>query len=105
MFTIDLAEELRDRGVTANCLHPATFMPTKMVIGAGVTPASQLQDGATATLRLVTDPDLDSVSGQYYNGLRAADPHPQAEDPDARRRLTELSDRLCGLDRSAAGTR
>jgi NAD(P)-dependent dehydrogenase (short-subunit alcohol dehydrogenase family) len=30
MFTIDLAEELHDRGVTANCLHPATYMPTKI---------------------------------------------------------------------------
>ena len=31
MFTFDLAEELDGSGVTATTLHPATYMPTKMV--------------------------------------------------------------------------
>ena len=34
MFTFDLADELDGRGVTATCLHPATYMPTKMVVEA-----------------------------------------------------------------------
>jgi NAD(P)-dependent dehydrogenase (short-subunit alcohol dehydrogenase family) len=97
MFTFDLADELRDRGVTANCLHPATYMPTKMVRAAGVSPVSSLEDGLKATLRLVADPELDGVSGRYFNGTREAAPHPQANDANARRRLRELSDRLCGL--------
>ncbi|MEO8612481.1 MAG: SDR family NAD(P)-dependent oxidoreductase, partial [Chloroflexota bacterium] len=29
MFTFDLAEQLRDDGITVNCLHPASLMPTK----------------------------------------------------------------------------
>jgi hypothetical protein len=62
-----------------------------------VRPVSSLEDGLNATLRLVDDPALDGVSGQYFNGTREAAPHPQAQDPDARRRLRELSDRLCGL--------
>ena len=32
MFTFDLAEELASTGVTANRLHPATYMLTKMVL-------------------------------------------------------------------------
>ena len=36
MLTFDLAEELRDDGITVNCLHPSTYMPTKMVTAAGV---------------------------------------------------------------------
>jgi len=32
MMTFDLAEELAGTAVTANCLHPATYMPTKMVL-------------------------------------------------------------------------
>jgi NAD(P)-dependent dehydrogenase (short-subunit alcohol dehydrogenase family) len=95
MFTFDLAEELAGRGVSATCLHPATYMPTKMVRAAGVEPISSLQEGVRATLRLVADPELAGVTGRYFNGLRAAGPDPQAEDPDARRRLRELSDRLC----------
>ncbi len=97
MFTFDLADELDEREVTANCLHPATYMPTKMVRAAGVQPISSLEDGAAATLRLISSPELDGVTGRYFNGLRAADPHPQARDAGARRRLRELSDRLCGL--------
>jgi NAD(P)-dependent dehydrogenase (short-subunit alcohol dehydrogenase family) len=97
MFAFDLADELRDRGVTATCLHPATYMPTKMVHAAGVDPVSSLDQGVRATLRLVADPELDGVSGQYFNGTRPAEPHPQADAPDARRQLRELSDRLTAL--------
>jgi NAD(P)-dependent dehydrogenase (short-subunit alcohol dehydrogenase family) len=97
MFTFDLAHELRDRRVTATCLHPATYMPTKMVRASGVNPTSSLDDGVRATLRLVADPELEGVTERYFNGLRPADPLRQAQDPDARRRLRELSDRLCGL--------
>jgi NAD(P)-dependent dehydrogenase (short-subunit alcohol dehydrogenase family) len=97
MFTFDLADELRDRCVTATCLHPATYMPTKMVIESGINPTSSLEDGVRATLRLVVDPQLDGVTGRYFNGLRQAEPHRQAHDPEARRQLRELSDRLCGL--------
>jgi NAD(P)-dependent dehydrogenase (short-subunit alcohol dehydrogenase family) len=94
MLTLDLAEELRDAGVTANCLHPATYMPTKIVTHAGVTPANPLQDGVRATVRLVADPGLDGVTGRYYDGEDEARAHPQAYDGEARRRLRELSERL-----------
>src|SRR5437588_2392970 len=97
MFTLDLAEELDDAGVTANCLHPATFMPTQMVLAAGATPVSPLEEGVQAALRLINDPELDRVSGGYFNGLREAEPHSQARDAEARRRLRELSDRLVAL--------
>jgi NAD(P)-dependent dehydrogenase (short-subunit alcohol dehydrogenase family) len=94
LFTFDLAEELRDTGVTATCLHPATFMPTKMVTEGGISPVSTLEQGVEATLRLIRDPALDGVSGVYFNGLNEERPDPQAYDADARRQLRELSDRL-----------
>jgi len=95
MFTLDLAGELEANAVTATCLHPATYMPTKMVLASGVRPTSSLEDGVAATRRLVADPELDGVTGRYFNGLRPADPHPQAFDLEARRRLRELSEQLC----------
>ena len=94
MFTFDLADELRGTGVTATCLHPATYMPTKMVAGDGITPVSTLEEGVEATLRLIRDPELEGVSGLYFNGLSEARADAQAYDPDARRRLRELSERL-----------
>jgi NAD(P)-dependent dehydrogenase (short-subunit alcohol dehydrogenase family) len=97
MMTFDLAEELGDAGVTANCLHPATYMPTKIVTYAGIDPASSLEEGTQATLRLVVDPELDGVTGRYFDGTTESRAHPQAYDADARRRLLELSERLVGL--------
>jgi NAD(P)-dependent dehydrogenase (short-subunit alcohol dehydrogenase family) len=89
MLTFDLAES----GVTANCLHPGTYMPTKMVLEAGVSPVDSLESGVAATMRLI---ELEAVTGRYYNRLAEARAHPQAYDAEARRRLRELSLGLCG---------
>jgi NAD(P)-dependent dehydrogenase (short-subunit alcohol dehydrogenase family) len=94
MHAFDLAEELQGSGVTATALHPATFMDTKMVIDAGGTPASTVQEGLEATWRLVADPSVEGVSGAYFNGTREVRADAQAYDLDARRRLRELSQRL-----------
>jgi NAD(P)-dependent dehydrogenase (short-subunit alcohol dehydrogenase family) len=92
MFTFDLAERLEGDGVTVNALHPATYMPTKLVSS----PVSSLEEGVEATLRLVADPELDGVTGRYFNGLRESAADGQAYDESARRRLWELSGRLTG---------
>jgi NAD(P)-dependent dehydrogenase (short-subunit alcohol dehydrogenase family) len=97
MLTLDLADELAGSGVTANCLHPGTYMPTKMVLGAGIDPLDSLESGVRATTRLVADPELDGVSGRYFDRLRDARALPQAYDAEARRRLRELSEQLVGL--------
>jgi NAD(P)-dependent dehydrogenase (short-subunit alcohol dehydrogenase family) len=97
MFTFDLAAELAPRNVTANCLHPATLMPTTMVRQAGANPVSTLEQGLEATLRLIIDPELEGVTGRYYERTREARADPQAYDEQARRRLRELSERLAGL--------
>ncbi len=94
MFTFDLAEELRAARVTANALHPATYMPTKIV----ATPMSSIADGVRATARLITASELDEVTGRYFNGVREARAHAQAYDPLARARLRELSERLIAAD-------
>ena len=94
MFTFDLAEELVDRGVTANALHPATFMDTFMVREGGVRPLSTVDEGGAATLRLIAAPELDGVTGRFFDGTRETRPDPQADDPAARARLRRLSDDL-----------
>ena len=97
MLTLDLAEELRSEGVTVNCLHPSTYMPTKMVRQAGVSPASSLEDGIGPTVRLVADPELALTTGTYFDREHESAPHSQAYDEDARRRLRALSRRLSGV--------
>jgi NAD(P)-dependent dehydrogenase (short-subunit alcohol dehydrogenase family) len=96
MFTFDLAREFPANVLGATCLHPGTYMPTKMVRAAGVDPVTPLERGVEATLRLVADPELEGVSGVYFDGLRQAAPHPQSEDRESRRRLRALSELCCG---------
>jgi NAD(P)-dependent dehydrogenase (short-subunit alcohol dehydrogenase family) len=102
MFTVDLARELRGSGVTANALHPASYMNTTMVRQAGVTPWSSVEDGAEAILNLALSPALEGRSGLYFNQLREARADPQAYDAEARKRLKEISRELTGLDARAA---
>ena len=94
MLTFDLAAELDGSRVTANCLHPGTYMPTKMVHAAGVEPMDSLESGVHATMQLVTSPDLEGVSGHYFDRLHESRALGQAYDDDARRRLRELSEQL-----------
>jgi NAD(P)-dependent dehydrogenase (short-subunit alcohol dehydrogenase family) len=96
MFTFDLAEELRAARVTVNALHPATFMDTSMVRLSGREPVSTLEEGAAATYRLVTAPDLDEVTGRYFDRTREARADGQAYDREARARLRELTGEILG---------
>jgi NAD(P)-dependent dehydrogenase (short-subunit alcohol dehydrogenase family) len=91
MHTFDLAAGHDPGIITANALHPATYMPTKMVLHARGSSLSSLEEGEEATERLVVDPELRDVTGRYFNGLREAPAQPQAYDEDARRRLRALS--------------
>jgi NAD(P)-dependent dehydrogenase (short-subunit alcohol dehydrogenase family) len=105
-FTFELAERLRaDRvgDVTVNALHPATLMDTKMVREWFGRAHATVDEGVEAMLRLVAEPGLEGVSGRYFNGLSESTAHEQAYDPEARRRLWELSERLCGLSSGAIG--
>ena len=96
-WTVELAERLGDREITVNALHPATFMDTKMVRDPGGVPQSSVEEGVEATMRLISDPELDGVSGRYFNGLKESRAHDQAYDPEARRRLWDLSEARAGL--------
>ena len=97
MFTIDLANELRGSGVTANSLHPATYMNTTMVRAGGITPVSTVEQGGEAILHPVRGDDVADKSGLFFNGLREAQANPQAYDEAARKRLRALSLELTGL--------
>ena len=98
MFTIDLADELKASGVTVNALHPATYMDTTMVRAAGAEPRSTVAEGTAAVMQLAISPQLEGRTGEYFDGLRPARANDQAYDPQARRRLAEVSARLAGID-------
>jgi NAD(P)-dependent dehydrogenase (short-subunit alcohol dehydrogenase family) len=102
LLTIDLAEELKGRGVTVNCLHPATYMATTMVRQSGAAPMSTVDEGGAAILQLVEAPALEGRTGLYFNGLRESRANAQAYDAAARKRLRALSFELVGMKEPSA---
>jgi NAD(P)-dependent dehydrogenase (short-subunit alcohol dehydrogenase family) len=91
-----LAAQLDGTGVTVNSLHPATFMPTKIVLDERGTSVDSLERGVEATLRVALDPELDHISGHFFDREREAQAESQAYDPAAQQQLRELSEKLAG---------
>jgi NAD(P)-dependent dehydrogenase (short-subunit alcohol dehydrogenase family) len=98
MFTIDLAEKLKDDHVTVNSMHPGTYLNTNMVRRLGVTPLGEAESGADVEVYLATNPELKGITGKYFNLKKAAAAEAQAYDPKARQQLWELSLQLTGLN-------
>jgi NAD(P)-dependent dehydrogenase (short-subunit alcohol dehydrogenase family) len=95
MFTFELARHLSGSGVSVNALHPASLMDTKMVSETFGYTMSTVQEGAVATVHLAASPDVEGVTGRYFDGHYEARANRQAYDPAARKRLWALSEDLC----------
>jgi NAD(P)-dependent dehydrogenase (short-subunit alcohol dehydrogenase family) len=109
LFTLELAQRLQSRGVTANCLHPGFVRSEfgtrtngwlRVVIGIarpfGLTP----EQGARTSIYLATSPDVADVTGRYFVNCKPARPRPQATDAEMARRLWDASERMTGLVRA-----
>jgi NAD(P)-dependent dehydrogenase (short-subunit alcohol dehydrogenase family) len=94
----ELADRLPADQVTVNSLHPATFMPTKIVLKEVGKAVDSLESGVTATARLAVDPELAGVTGEYFDRTRPARADEQAYDAEARARLWKRSLELVGRD-------
>jgi NAD(P)-dependent dehydrogenase (short-subunit alcohol dehydrogenase family) len=97
MFTFDLAEKLKADYITVNSLHPGTYLNTNMVRRASLTPLGEPESGARAVVYLATSPDLEGITGKYYNVTTEARADPQAYEEKARHDLWLLSLKLTGL--------
>lgn len=110
MYTRSLAVRLGGTGATANCLHPGA-VATSIWAGAPavakpilavakrffmITPA---EGGATLTY-LATSPEVEGLSGGYYEKNRIKEPSELAHDEAVTSRLVETSRQLVGLSSS-----
>jgi hypothetical protein len=68
-------------------------MGTAMVRESGYPTLSTVDDGGTATLRLILDVD---TTGGYYDGLRPARAHPDAYRAEVRAALRTATDAALG---------
>jgi NAD(P)-dependent dehydrogenase (short-subunit alcohol dehydrogenase family) len=95
-YANDLAAHLLASGITVNSLHPATFMPTKIVLDERRTSVDSLDRGVESAVRVAVDPELDTVTGHFFDREQETRAESQAYDPAAQRALRELSERLAG---------
>ncbi|KAL3130781.1 hypothetical protein ABBQ38_000124 [Trebouxia sp. C0009 RCD-2024] len=88
MFTFDLAEIMKPKGVTVNCLDPGT-VNTKMLI-AGWGACGIDVKNANNEYKLATDPGLAKETGKYFVGGRESRAPRAAQDLNTRRRLWQI---------------
>jgi NAD(P)-dependent dehydrogenase (short-subunit alcohol dehydrogenase family) len=97
MFTLDLAEEVKDAGVMVNTMHPGAYMDTAMVREMKHEVVDSVDEGANFVLDLATHPKFDDVTGRYIDRGVDRRAEEQCYDREARRKLREISNKLAGL--------
>ena len=92
MFTFELAERLDPQAVTVNCLHPGSLLDTKMVRETFGRPQGSAESGAEVEIYVATDPELEGVTGKYFDRKRESRASEPAYDEAARRKLWRLAE-------------
>lgn len=110
MFTFELARRLEGTNVTANVLHPG-FVRTgfgknngtilNLIIGAMQLFAISAEEGAQTSIYLASSPEVEGVSGKYWDKKRVKEPSDASKDVAAQQRLWSLSEELTGLAEEA----
>ncbi len=111
LFTYELARRLAGTGVTANVLHPG-FVATgfgrnsaglmNRIMGVLHRFALTPEEGARTTIYLASSPEVEGVTGQYFDKCRAVRSSRASYDEDAQRRLWALSEQMAGLPAATA---
>jgi NAD(P)-dependent dehydrogenase (short-subunit alcohol dehydrogenase family) len=91
MSGLELATRLPAAQVTVNSLHPATYMPTKMVLQEIGYTIDTLDEGVAATHRLVSGADVATTTGRFFDRTQQTTANPQAYDAAARAKLWQRS--------------
>ncbi len=108
LFTLELARRFEGRGVTANSLHPGTVRTgyggdgdARGFLAFGIKIASPFflspAKGARTSVYLASSPEVEGVSGEYFVKCKPRKPRRWAQDPEAARRLWQVSEQLVGL--------
>jgi NAD(P)-dependent dehydrogenase (short-subunit alcohol dehydrogenase family) len=111
LWNAELARRTEGTGVTANCLHPGVIASNfaasgpswmrfgiKLVAPFLITP----EKGAETSLYLATAPEVEKVSGKYFEKKKVVSPDARADDAALCRRFWEISASLVTRSVSAA---
>ena len=104
LFSNELARRWKDLGITSNALNPGNVRSriTRNNVFLNALHRSPLArlvimseaDGAKTSLHVATSPELEGVTGRYFDKVREAKPSNPSQDPSAAERLWAKSQAL-----------
>jgi NAD(P)-dependent dehydrogenase (short-subunit alcohol dehydrogenase family) len=111
LFTYELARRLEGKDVTANCLHPGVVATgfgkndpgwLRFFVKLGKPFLLTPEKGARTSVYLATSPEVEGVSGKYFDRSRPVRSHRASYDPALQRALWEKSEELTRPGRRTA---
>ena len=106
LFTRELARRLAGTSVTANCLHPGAVATNiwshapwyaRPLLSVAKLFMISAEQGADAIVHLAASPEVEGLTGGYYERTRRVAPSPIAQDEATSAKLWECSAALVGL--------
>ena len=108
LFTYELARRLQSTNVTANCLHPG-FVASNFAGNNGwfvrmgmkfMSGRISVEDGAKCSIYLASSPDVQGVSGKYFNyDLKETRSSDESYDEAEAKRLWDVSEKLVSVSK------
>ena len=107
LFTSELARRIAGSGITANALHPG-FVRTRFGSNNGLlirliirammrTNGISIANGGKTSVYLATSPDVEGITGGYYDRCAPARSSPESLDESIARRLWQVSAERIGI--------
>jgi len=114
LFTVELARRLDGTGVSANSLHPGAVRTAfgsaddtsgfeRFVMAIGRPFMVSATRGARTIVHLACSPEVADVSGEYFVRCKPHTPSRRARDPEAARRLWDMSEALVADPHARSG--
>jgi NAD(P)-dependent dehydrogenase (short-subunit alcohol dehydrogenase family) len=94
-FARELAERLKIKGVTSNCLHPGAI-GTKLLKAGFNSQGASVEQGAATPVYLASSPDVAQTTGKYFVDCEERPVAPLALDRAVQQRLWQLSEQMVG---------
>jgi retinol dehydrogenase-14 len=109
MFTYELADRLRETGVTANCVHPGSVNTEFGKNERGVVLLFRMfkpfmrspEKGADTIVYLASSPEVEGMTGRYFSDREVVSSSEESYDRTLWKRLWEASEELTGLKAAA----
>jgi NAD(P)-dependent dehydrogenase (short-subunit alcohol dehydrogenase family) len=105
-FAKESARKLAPHRVTSNALHPGPVASNfgasgswlfrvgpKLIRPFMLSPA----DGARTSIYVASSPEVEGMTGEYFQRSKKSSPSGRARDPENAQRLWALSEKLCGV--------